>query len=1177
MRIQPETNSTIVTGGCVMSDQAWDDAEIRFQARAPAGTEQVQIWAGFRCRDRDSRYVFALRGGHDNDLYLARYAPDGGAKFLGFTPLGFRPVPGVWYHLRVVTLGNRIQIYLNDETLPRLNVVDDEALWTHGGVALGGGWLPTEFANLQVNTLTDDDKTAFLAMGDEQWSEPEVNKDALRVQQRSAYRPATFPPLNPLRTELSLVGNWLFKPDYELPPGKSPVKLDDNDQDWHVLAVPSFWTPGLSWLHGETSFPAVNEFSTTKAVAESLVVQETKRCDAYTFDWRRTDAAWYRHYVDLPDNIEGRRFELCFDAIAKVSEIWINGTKVGTHTGMFGQVKCDVTGALKAGRNIIAVHVIGRPPRSGERDNTVEGVAVTVEVTSAMLHSLPHGMFQDNVGGIWQPVKLTATSPVMINDCFIQPGLHGAGIQLDVLNSSQQPAALEVGYSIVSARDGTLLYSNDAAAQFSANAGATQSLNLETPRLDPQLWSPQQPNLYVLRVSLKEAGREIDEYNTQFGFRTFRLDGDKLLLNEQAFHLRGANPFPNTLRPNDATLANRFMRIARAGNVNMTRSHIVPYTSTWLDAADENGMAVSFEGTWPWLMLEGAPPDDDLINVWRSEFISLIKEYRNHPSIVLWTVNNEMKFEQFDQHNPSLLQSKWTILDATIKEMRRTDPTRPIVADSAYTRKDAKKSYQTVVKPEGLDDGDMDDAHHYYGWYNESFFHFFNDNNDFNQQSTAGRPLISQEMATGYPNNDDGHPVRFYLFKNYTPQALVGDDAYENADPAIFLKRQAFMTKELAETLRRTSRGPEAGELFFSYLTWFQAPWSAGQIKPWPAYYALKTALQPVLVSAELFGRHFYAGASVPCRICLVNDSENYRRIESAKVIWKIQFHGQTLAQGQADAPPVNYGQNKWLKVNLVMPADLPAARADGQLQLQLEADGKVLSENSYDLTIATAGWTQAGHRMPAIQLWDPAKSAKKIFGADANNTDVTTLNSPSSASLTNVLVVGNLRGHSLNLDETLHLRNFVAQGGQVLMLHPGPALAELYPDQIASFKSTEGEIVSMHIPESPVFSGIEPLDLAWFQRPGRQLPIACTGVFQVRSPRPDVRSLAWQCDLHGYLKNTSDITNISGSPLVEIRSGKGRLLASEMNFEAAGTDPIARRLLINAVHSLQPASSPRF
>src|SRR5260370_124655 len=64
-KIQANTNSVIVEGGYAVNDKELKDAEISFCARAPMGTEQVQIWAGFRFRDRDSQYVFALRGGNN--------------------------------------------------------------------------------------------------------------------------------------------------------------------------------------------------------------------------------------------------------------------------------------------------------------------------------------------------------------------------------------------------------------------------------------------------------------------------------------------------------------------------------------------------------------------------------------------------------------------------------------------------------------------------------------------------------------------------------------------------------------------------------------------------------------------------------------------------------------------------------------------------------------------------------------------------------------------------------------------------------------------------------------------------------------------------------------------------------------------------------------------------------
>jgi hypothetical protein len=1155
-----------IAGGFAVENKSFEDAEIKFRAKAPLGTEQVQIWGGFRYRDRDSRYVFALRGGNDNDVYLARYAPDGNARFLGYAPLDFKPVPGVWYQLRIVTLGNQIQIYLNDEKIPRLNVTDRDALWDEGKVFVGGGWLPAEFADLQIRPLTSGDKQAFQSIGDLRWAAPAVDKEALRKSQRAEYIPSTLPNWNPLRTEILLDGNWLFLPDYQMPVDQTPTQLNYDDRGWHIMPVPSFWTPGLSWLHGETGFANLDEFSATKGVADSLFVQEIRRCNAYTFDWQKTGGAWYRQYINLPGGVGDRHVELTFDAIAKISTIWVNGIEVGTHTGMFGDIKCDVTKAVKTGKNVIAVHVISKPQSSKDASNAVKGVAVSVEVTAAMLNSLPHGMLQDNVGGIWQPVKLTATASVLVSDCFVQPGLQGADINLDILNTRKRPANFTIDYCITAAQDDGLLCSNQVSEPFLAAAGEVGHLKLTTPYLNPKLWSPQNPNLYNLEVRLKEQDRIIDSYKVQFGFRTFTVDGSKLLLNGQPFWLRGANPFPNTLRPNDTELARKFTEIAREGNIRVTRSHIVPFTSTWLDAADHVGMAVSFEGTWPWLMLEGEPPDAKLLQAWKDEFISLIRRYRNHPSIILWTVNNEMKFEQINQDNPVMLKKKWLILDDAIRAMRQADPTRPIVADSSYVRKETQKGYLTLVQPEGLDDGDIDDVHRYNGWYNETFFHFFND--EYNDQfSTPGRPLISQEMSTGYPNNDDGHPVRYYLFKHHTPQAFVGDDAYENADPAVFLTRQAFMSKELVETVRRTSHKDSAGLLLFSYFTWFQTPWSMKQIRPGPTYYALKTAMQPVLVSAELYGRHFYEGSTAYRRVCIINDAEDYQMIPQSRLVWEFKSNGHILAQGRTEVPAINYYENLWLNVGFEVPTNLPAPRVDGQLVLRLECKGKILSENNYDVTLATTDWANGEPtERTKMFFWNPDKAATDF----SNCVDVTPVNSVATVNLTNILIVGNLKGVDLTPSQVNELRAFVSQGGRVLMLHPGKSLANIFPDQIKNYTAKAGEIVTMHAPESPVFTDIEPLDLAWFERGSRQLPLACTGVYQVASLRQDTLALAFQCDIHTYLKAPADIVKISGTPLVEINFGKGRLLATEMCFESGKNDPVAQRLLMNCLHYLR-------
>ncbi len=76
---------------------------------------------------------------------------------MGVRPLGFHPVPGEWYRMKVEVCGNRIRVFLNDEKHPRIDLIDKNAnLVPSGEVALGGGWIETEFDDLVVTPMTDD-------------------------------------------------------------------------------------------------------------------------------------------------------------------------------------------------------------------------------------------------------------------------------------------------------------------------------------------------------------------------------------------------------------------------------------------------------------------------------------------------------------------------------------------------------------------------------------------------------------------------------------------------------------------------------------------------------------------------------------------------------------------------------------------------------------------------------------------------------------------------------------------------------------------------------------------------------------------------------------------------------------------------------------------------------------
>ena len=193
------------------------------------------------------------------------------------------------------------------------------------------------------------------------WVASKPDKAKLRSDRRKAYLPAEFPSFDLPRSVCPLDGDWLFLPDQELSPSEAPQTEVFDDAQWHVMEVPHFWTPTLSWLHDETGFPKLHGISSSKGLCDKLYEAEMRRLDGYTFDWTTTKGAWYRHYLMLPASISNRRFELCFDAIAKVADIWLNGIHVGSHIGMFGEIRCDISHAVKRGKNLLAVHAVGHP------------------------------------------------------------------------------------------------------------------------------------------------------------------------------------------------------------------------------------------------------------------------------------------------------------------------------------------------------------------------------------------------------------------------------------------------------------------------------------------------------------------------------------------------------------------------------------------------------------------------------------------------------------------------------------------------------------------------------------------------------------------------------------------------------------------------------------------------
>lgn len=1148
-----QTKDASVTFG----EKDWKNYSFSFKARSIDTADNVQIWAGFRNYNRDDRYVVAIRGGRQNNLYLSRRGYMGTDEFLALRSLDFHPVANTWYKLRVEVSGNRIRVYVNNDELPRIDIMDKNmSLASTGKVSLGGGWLHTEYDDIVVKPLSDN------AFGDEpraEYKTASIDKEGLRMKERSNYTSVKVTSIDPQRTTISLDGNWLFKPTYELDKESDAVSPDKGDKDWHVMRVPNFWNPIRIWLHGETFQ------GTTKGASDAYFQQETARCEGYSFDYKKTGAAWYRQWIELPAGVDKKNMELNFDAVSKVAEVYVNGKKVTKHIGMFGNFKANATGLLRPGKNLVVVKVVRDYVTDIKDADKVVDVAVSVPVTNKMLKDLAHGFYNDDPAGIWQPVSLTISDPLKINDVYIKPSLTGADFDVTIKNSSNTEKVFSVGTTIKD-KNGNL-YKGDALPQTKLQAGEEKVLHYSVANLKPLLWSPQTPNLYDFTFSINSNNQVVDSTTIVSGFRTFEVKDGLFYLNGRRYWLRGGNHTPFALAPNDKELANKFYDLMKQGNIEVTRTHTTPYNETWVNAADEKGIGISFEGTWPWLMINASMPDQKLIDLWADEFIDLLKKYRNHPSILFWTVNNEMKFYD-NEPDFEKAKLKMRIISDVVKRMRQTDGSRPISFDSNYkrnTNKFGKDFFNTI------DDGDIDDVHAYINWYDNSVFSQFN--GEFQKRNkNEGRPLISQEMSSGYPNNETGHPTRFYTQVHQTPQTLVGDLAYEYSDPAYFLNSQSFITGEQAEAYRRTwDQG--SGVLHFALLTWFKNVYDKKTIAPFPTYYALKRALQPVLVSAELWGRHFYAGEKLPTRICVVNDRHEGTSLEASLLTWQlVDEKGTVMTSGKQDIPSVAYYSRQWVTPEINIPQNLPSDYVNGKLQLSLTVNGKNISNNEYSVILGNKKYVATS--TSAVVLTTSSADTKAAFDAIQSKYTVASTITEALSKKAKVYVFDGLKlGPNCTADELQQLKAFVSKGGRVLLLNAAGIAKDLYPEHVSNILAfKEGDIVNMDIPESPVFDGLGLLDLRYFNNNKRELPEVCSTALSInRNDKVDI--LAKHINVHGYIDGDMNarknkMQQIQGATIVRVNDN-GTAILSTMELEKATTDPVAGKLLSNMIKDL--------
>lgn len=384
------------------------------------------------------------------------------------------------------------------------------------------------------------------------------------------------------------------------------------------------------------------------------------------------ERVWYRRQFEAPRLAFNQRLLLHFEAVDWEARVWVNGVEMGVHQGGYDPFSFDITDALKRpGLQEVIVGVYD-PTDAGPQPR---GKQVR----------RPEGIWYTSTTGIWQTVWLEVTpeyvdatapelaqlAPSRVRDLVIS-GDPASGA-IEVRSEIDGPAGdLGIQAELVVRDQGTEI------GRVSAPAGET--LRVVVPK--PRAWSPDDPHLYDLRITLlteqfPRGPLKIDRVESYVGLRSVGVGPDeqgvpRLLLNGRpCFQVgpldQGYWPDGLVTQPSDEAL--RYdLEITKKLGFNMTRKHVKVEARRWYAHADRLGLLVWQD------MPNGNNDTPEGRQQFERELRRMIESLRNHPSIVMWVVFNE-GWGQYDTRR-------------IVQDVRRLDPSRLLNNASGWTDAD---------------------------------------------------------------------------------------------------------------------------------------------------------------------------------------------------------------------------------------------------------------------------------------------------------------------------------------------------------------------------------------------------------------------------------------------------------------------------------------------------------
>lgn len=405
------------------------------------------------------------------------------------------------------------------------------------------------------------------------------------------------------------------------PSTTSPTVLSLDGDVWQIATDPDN-------IGREQNWPTVPAAS-AKSAKVPWIIQET--FPGYH------GVAWYWRTFDAPVNpCPAGRTILSFSQVDYLAEVWLNGVSVGGHEGGETPFELDVTEAIRAGApNLLAVRVVNP---THER---IDGIVLNETPHRCKVMPYRAGAAY-NHGGITGSVALKLVPEVRIQDVFVRAdtGTGTVWIQATVRNAGNEAVKGRLEFTLAPATTGVTF---EAQGQERDLAPGDTLVETRIRVEDPKIWDLSTPFLYRAGVTV-QAGSTTDERSTRFGFRDFRFDKGYFRLNGRRLFLRSShtvNNFPIGLQfPHDPDLARRDLLNAKVMGFNMVRFICGGATPEQLDLCDEIGLLVYEESYASWAEMVDTP---EMKGRFDRAVGGVIQRDRNHPSVVIWGLLNEIQ------------------------------------------------------------------------------------------------------------------------------------------------------------------------------------------------------------------------------------------------------------------------------------------------------------------------------------------------------------------------------------------------------------------------------------------------------------------------------------------------------------------------------------------------------